>query len=64
MLPCPSSQGVWVDVDSDGDGVFDSGYEDGTSSPEYVPPPQPEPVPDSDGDHLSNAVSVIPSTTS
>jgi hypothetical protein len=55
MLPCPSSQGVWVDVDSDGDGVFDSGYEDGTSPPEYVPPPQPEPVPDSDGDHLSNA---------
>jgi hypothetical protein len=46
---------VWVDVDSDGDGVFDSGYEDGTLPPDYVPPTDPTIIPDSDGDGLSNA---------
>jgi hypothetical protein len=55
LLPCPTSQGVWVDVDSDGDGVFDTGYDDGTPPPDTTPPPVPDPNPDSDGDGLSDA---------
>lgn len=53
LMPCtPLSHGVWVEVDSDGDGIMDSGYDDGTPPPE---PPPPDPITDSDGDGLSDA---------
>lgn len=64
LLPCSSSNGVWVDLDSDGDGIFDAGYNDGRpnpSDPEALPlePTDPEPLlppmGDADGDNLSNA---------
>lgn len=55
MLPSSTSRGVWVDVDSDGDGIFDTGYDDGTSPPDTTPPPEPDPIIDSDGDNLSDA---------
>jgi len=47
----PSSHAVWVEIDTDGDGIMDSGYEDGTTPPEDPPPPNP----DSDGDGLPDA---------
>jgi hypothetical protein len=50
----PSSHAVWVPVDADGDGIFESGYDDGTPEPE-APPAGPSPTEDSDGDGLSNA---------
>jgi hypothetical protein len=51
----PSSQAIWVPIDADGDGTYESGYDDGTPEP-YVPPPiEPSPNQDSDGDHLSDA---------
>ena len=61
MMPCPpSSHAVWVEVDTDGDGVMDSGYEDGTSPPadppaDPVPEPGSGPNDDADGDLISNA---------
>jgi hypothetical protein len=34
LLPCPQpSQAVWIDVDSDGDGLYDTGYDDGRHRP-------------------------------
>ena len=31
LLPCPLSRGVWVELDTDGDGLVDSGYDDGVA---------------------------------
>ena len=57
LMPCPpNSHAVWVEVDTDADGIMDSGYDDGTPPPEQTPPPElPAPNSDSDGDHLTNA---------
>ncbi len=64
LLPCSTSNGVWVPVDEDGDGFFETGYDDGTpnpSDPEPLPqePTDPEPplapTGDADGDGLNNA---------
>ncbi len=61
LLPAPTSRAVWVEVDTDGDGIYDSGFDDGTSPPTEPPPAEPppyEPPPppaDSDGDHLTDA---------
>jgi hypothetical protein len=64
LLPCSRSPGVWLEVDSDGDRVWDSGYDDGTLPPNDSVPSNsdhtdPEPLlpsmADADGDHLSNA---------
>lgn len=51
----PSSHAVWIEVDTDGDGIMDSGYDDGTSPPSEPPPENPPPTGDSDGDGLSDA---------
>lgn len=52
----PAAQAVWIEVDSDGDGIVDSGYDDGTSPPSDPPPDNPPPpTGDSDGDGLSDA---------
>lgn len=53
----PPAHGVWVEVDTDGDGIVDSGYEDGTPAPGSEPPPDsppPDPSADGDGDHLTD----------
>jgi len=55
-MPCPPpAQAVWIDVDSDGDGIFDTGYDDGNPPPGDPPPEDPPPSGDSDGDGLSDA---------
>ena len=51
----PSSQAVWVPADADGDGVFETGYDDGTPDPNAPADPPPPPTDDSDGDGLTNA---------
>jgi len=64
LLPCSSSKGVWITFDSDGDGIFETAYDDGTlPSDVSVPPtadltdPEPPlpPTGDADGDGLNNA---------
>jgi hypothetical protein len=54
LLPCPLSRGVWVEVDTDGDGWVDSGYEDGVSEGS-AEDAQELAEPDADGDGLSDA---------
>lgn len=53
LLPCPLSRGVWVEVDTDGDGLVDSGYEDGVSEG-FAEEAQALVEPDADGDGLSD----------
>ncbi len=58
LLPCPQpARGVWIEVDTDGDGIVDSGYDDGTPEPTEDPSQSwtPDPVYDSDGDGLDDA---------
>ncbi len=64
LLPCSSCKGVWITFDSDGDGIFETGYDDGTlpsddSVPPTADPTEPEtplpPTGDADGDGLNNA---------
>lgn len=50
----PSSQAVWVEVDADGDGIVDSGYDDGTPD-ENSAPEAASPSGDSDGDGLPDS---------
>ncbi len=57
LLPCPLSRGVWVEVDTDGDGLVDSGYEDGVSEG-LTEEAQAVAEPDADGDGLSDAEEV------
>lgn len=57
LLPCPLSRGVWVEVDTDGDGLVDSGYEDGVSEG-MAEETQAVVEPDADGDGLSDAEEV------
>lgn len=58
LLPCPLSRGVWVEVDTDGDGLVDSGHEDGVS--EGLPAETQAVVePDADGDGLSDAEEAV-----
>ncbi|HRJ10677.1 MAG TPA: hypothetical protein PLP58_19000, partial [Prosthecobacter sp.] len=63
LLPCPQvSHAVWVEVDTDGDGIADYGYEDGTGDPppgEDPPAWEPGPVEDSDGDGLTDEQEAI-----
>ncbi|GEP43179.1 alpha/beta hydrolase [Brevifollis gellanilyticus] len=51
----PNSHAVWIEVDTDGDGIMDSGYDDGNPPPGDPPPETPPPTGDSDGDGLSDA---------
>ncbi len=53
LLPCPLSRGVWVEVDTDGDGLVDSGYEDGVSEG-FAEDTQALAEPDADGDGLTD----------
>lgn len=53
LLPCPLSRGVWVEVDTDGDGLVDSGYEDGVAEG-FAEEAQALVEPDGDGDGLSD----------
>lgn len=58
LMPCPpSAQAVWIEVDTDGDGIMDSGYDDGIPDPNdpgYVDPAHPDTTSDSDGDGLTD----------
>ena len=69
LLPCPQpSQAVWIDVDSDGDGLYDTGYDDGTSPPtddmtdtsttDSTAPAYEPTTTDSDGDYLMDSEEV------
>ena len=66
LLPCPQpSQAVWIDVDSDGDGLYDTGYDDGTPPPmdgttdtsttASAAPAYDPTTTDSDGDYLMDS---------
>lgn len=52
LQPCPISHAVWVEVDTDGDGLVDFGYDDGVPQADEAAPELPT---DGDGDGLSDA---------
>ena len=54
LLPCPLSRGVWVDLDTEGDELPDSGYEDGVADASIEGSPTLA-EPDADGDGLSDS---------
>ncbi len=58
LLPCPLSRGVWVELDTDGDGLVDSGYDDGVAEG-TVEDAQAVAEPDADGDGLSDAEEAV-----
>jgi len=64
LLPCSSSKGMWITFDSDGDGIFETAYDDGTLPSDDSVPPTADPTDsetpllptgDADGDGLNNA---------
>ena len=58
LLPCPLSRGVWVDLDTEGDELPDSGYEDGVADASVEGSPTLA-EPDADGDGLSDSDQIV-----